>query len=234
MSEIKQITFNSIVKNYNLNPVINNAEAFAVSGFYGVNTVYNVDARNNRLYFIEFDTISTIRSITVPVGNYTITSLITQINTSMTAAGTNVYTLTNNTLINIITITAATKTFNLVAGPNDLYYELGFDSSVFTTNVALTAVATNTFDMSGLKCLNIISSSFGTGVNVICGINKSVLASIPINVPYLGVISYIPPIQFITSQISSLSNLDLIFTDERLRIITLNSGYILTLLLRIE
>lgn len=232
MSIVNSITFNSINPNFQLNPVIYNAEAFGVSNFVGVNSVYVIDQRNNNFSFIESNSTTVTRIAVIPSGNYTLTSYLTAISSSMTTAGTATYTATNNDLTNRITITSNGVTFILVDTLNNSYYESGF--TVLNPSFSATQTASTTYDLSGLKMINIVSPSFGYSTNLVCGINKNVIASIPVTNPYLGIISYSPSVNFISSQVSSISNLDVQFFDELFRPITLDKSYSLTILFRIE
>jgi hypothetical protein len=138
--------------------------------------------------------------------------------------------VTNNSLTNIITITGASKQFKVLPILNNCYYEAGFDVS---GSFNISQVATSTYDLSGLKEINIVCNSFGTGNSVVVNKNLNVICSIPISVGYLGVISYSPPICFIDSQIQSISAFEFILTDERYRLLTVQNDFSLTLLFEV-
>jgi len=232
MSLIKSLTFNSKTNsdklNFNIPHPIYISEGFAISQFNSVHTVYNVSERNNNFSFIESDTPGTTRTLTIPVGNYILSSYMSVLSTLLNSSGTNAYTVSNNALTNRISIIAATKTFKIVAVLKDTYNEAGFTiSSAF----ALTQTASSTYDLSGLKTINICSNSFGVGNCITIGSNMNIIASIPITVSYLGVISYNPNVCFISSQISEINAASFIFTDELYRTITLDKDYSLTVLL---
>lgn len=81
---------------------------------------YLINNSNNVLDFI--DSTSTTYSIQIPVGNYTISELTTQIQTSMNASGTtDVYNVTSNSKTNKITIATASNFQLLFNGGTEKY-----------------------------------------------------------------------------------------------------------------
>ena len=225
MSIIQSLTFNTLIANrgnsepqFCLSSPIYSSEGYSVTSFYGVNSFYTIDSRNNKFSFSESDTSSTVRTVTIPTGNYTVTSFITQLTTSMNAAGTQVYAITKSDLTNIITITAPTKTWRILAVANDCYYESGFKVS---SSNALVQTASSVYDFSGVKILNISSNSFGNGNNVLVGKSLNIIASIPITVPALGVISFTNNSSFISTSISELTTVEFIIYDELFRQLTI-------------
>ena len=232
---IKSLTFSTIASdnsnkstpNYYLDQPIQISEGYCVKSFQGVNTTYNIDSRNNKFSFNEDDTSGTVRTFTIPSGNYTITTFMAALKTGLDAQGSVVYTVTNNTLTNIVTITGASKQFKILPIANDCYYEAGF---VVSTAFSISQTATQTFDMSGLKSINIVCNAFGSGNSVVVNKNLNVICSIPIEVGYLGVANYNPNIVFIDSQINSISAFEFICVDEMYRSLTLQNNWSLTLL----
>jgi hypothetical protein len=232
---IKSLTFSTIASDnnsklapsYYLDQPIQISEGYSVKAFQGVNTTYNIDSRNNRFSFNESTTSGTIRTFTIPSGNYTITTFMAAIKSGMDTAGTVVYTVTNNTLTNIVTITSASVTFQVLPIASDCYYEAGF---VVSSSFSITQTAIQTYDLSGLKCVNIVCNAFGSGNSLVVNKNLNVICSIPIEVGYLGVINFNPPIVFIDSQISSISAFEFTCYDERYRPLTLANDWSIALL----
>jgi hypothetical protein len=232
---IKSLTFATIASsnqnkstpNFYLEQPIQISEGFCVKSFTGVNTFLNIDSRNNQFNFNESDSSGSIRSFTLANGNYTITSFMGALKAGLDTNGTVVYTVANNSLTNIITITGASKTFKILPISNNCYYEAGFDVSA---TFSISQIATNTYDLSGLKEINVVCNAFGTGNSVVVNKNLNVICSIPISVGYLGVISYTPPIVFIDSQTQSISAFEFICVDERYRPLTFQNDFSLTLL----
>ena len=195
-----------------------------------MNTVYNIDSRNNRFSFNESTSSGTVRTFSIPDGNYTISTFMAALKTGLDAQGTVVYTVTNDTLINKITITSASTTFKILPIANDSYYEGGFSVS---TDFAISQTASSTFDLSGLKAINIVSTAFGNKDSIVVNKNLNVICSIPIEVGYLGVINYNPPICFIDSQINSISAFEFICYDSRFRPLTLRNDWSLCILFQL-
>ena len=232
---IKSLTFSTIASdnnsksapNYYLDQPIQISEGYCVKAFQGVNTTYNIDSRNNKFSFNESLTSGTVRTFTIPSGNYTITTFMAALKTGLDANGTVVYTVTNNTLTNIITITSASTTFQILPISSDCYYEAGF---VVSSGFAISQVATQTYDLSGLKCINIVCNAFGNKDSIVVNKNLNVITSIPIEQSYLSVVNYSPPIVFIDSQIQSISAFEFTCYDCRYRPLTLNNDWSITIL----
>ena len=230
----RALTFNTIFSNNNNRSTpnfycekpIENAQGYSVQSFYGINNFYNIDFRNNLFCFNESDSVGTVRSFILPDGNYTISTFMTALKTGLDLSGSVVYTVSNNTLTNIITITAS-KSFKILPIPNNCYYEGGFDVS---TSFSISQTASSTFDLSGVKILNIVCASFNTGNSTFVNKPLNVIASIPIETPYLGVVNYQPNIAFIDTEIHNVSAFEFQIYDERLRKLNINNDYQLTLL----
>ena len=231
---ITTMTFNTITTFDNSSPEfilekpIYSAEGYAVQNFFSTNSFYTIDKRNNKLSFSEENTPEVIRIVTIPNGNYTVNTFMTQLKTLLDAEGTAVYTVTKSDLTNLITI-SATEDFKILSIPNDVYRESGFTVS---TSFESTQIATNVYDFSGLKVINIGSSNFGYNSIVV---NKSlnIICSIPVQVPSLGVITYSPSPIFISTNIAEMNSVQFLLYDEHFRLITSNSPWQITLLFQI-
>jgi hypothetical protein len=231
--KITQLILNTINSNnqnssnpqYYIRQPFDNIVGYSFSGFSGVNSFNVIDSRNNTLQFSESDSSSTIRVITIPTGNYTITSLMASIKTLMDAAGTNTYTVALNSVTNLVTITAATKTFKILTANNHCYYELGF---VVSSAFALSQTGSVIYDLSGVKTISIVSNSFGNNSKLI-NTNYNIVGIVPIEVPFLGVINYKHNPVFIDVQISELSSISFTLLDERGRILNCTHDWSLTL-----
>lgn len=235
----KSMTFNTVTASDRSHPLftlynpIISADAYCVQNFMGVNNFYNIDDRNNAFSFSEYildqdlvDISSTIL-FSIPIGNYTLNTFMTALQTSLNSNGTQIYTVTNNSLTNKISITGATLNFKLLSVPNNCYYELGY--STFNT-YSSSQTAACTYDFSGLKNIYIVSNSLGYGQSLACGKNLNIIASIPVISPYLGVISYIPPQNFVSSNISEINSIEFSLYDERFRNLTVSTDWSMTLM----
>lgn len=72
---------------------------------------YLINSSNNKIYFTDNGSSELIA--TIPTGNYTSTTLGVAIGAAMTTAGTNTFTVTDNTLTNTYTIEVNTGTYEL-------------------------------------------------------------------------------------------------------------------------
>jgi len=211
---------------FNLINPITVSEGYLVSQFTGVNSVFNINERNNVFSFTEN---STILYAILPPGNYTITSLISALGPLISAASTVTYMVSVNSLTSKITISTAATQFRLVDSQNNIFYELGFTN--FSTSLALSITANSTYDLSGLKMIYLVSSSFGMGNCISVNKNLNTICSIPITTSYLGIISYSSPNSvFISSQIDSIQSIDVQLYDERFRLLTLDRSFSITIL----
>jgi hypothetical protein len=147
--------------------------------------------------------------------------MLTALGSGMTSASTVTYTATVSSLTNLITITSS-KAFKIVSATNDCYYELGFSIS---TAFATSQIASSIYDLSGIKLIHIVSSSFGTSNSFLVNKNYNIICSIPIDEAFLGVITYSPNTQFISSQIHELSAVSFSLLDERCRVLTMSKDW---------
>ena len=205
---------------------ISRESGYAVESFYGTNSFYTIDSRNNMFAFVETDTPTVNRYASIPHGNYTLNTFLTALQTALDEAGTYDFTITNNPLINKLTI-SATGNFKIIDSMNNCYYETGF---IVSSGFASSVVAPNPFDLSGVKVLHIVSSSFGTDSSSVCNKNLNVIASIPIAVPYLGVVSYFPPLCVIQCSLVELNSVDFAVFDERFRRLDMNQDWAINIL----
>ncbi len=237
---VKSYTFSSFCSSNNSdsNPYFHfqqpekNVVGYFVNQMTAVNSVYVIDSRNNQIAFIESpveEEEPVTRVAVVPPGNYILNTFLTALGLAMTTAGTDTYTVTNDSLVNRLTITSGIE-FIIVNVLNNCYYESGF---VATTVFANTAVGTSSFDLSGLKTIQLVSFNFN-GSSVVVNQNYTVLASIPVQAPYQGIISYNPNCVFVTCQTETLANIQFYLLDERFRPITLDKSWSCQLLLQLQ
>ena len=97
---IKSLTFSTVVSDNNsksspawyLDKAIQLSEGYSIKSFQGVNTIYNINSRNNRISFNESVTPGTVRTFTIPSGNYTISTFMVALKTGLDTEGTVIYT----------------------------------------------------------------------------------------------------------------------------------------------
>jgi hypothetical protein len=93
---IKSLTFSTIASDnnnkstpsYYLDQPIVISEGYSVKNFIGVNTFLNIDSRNNNFSFNENDTSGTIRTFSIPSGNYTVSTFMAALKSGLDASGT--------------------------------------------------------------------------------------------------------------------------------------------------
>lgn len=208
------------------------------------NVFQNIDIHNNQLLFIANDGLTSITpTITVPVGQYTINELLpvleALINAELVAlAPTASITLTFNTTINKIEFTIAN--FDAITLVGESATSTIADTLGLTANLG--PVSSGTFqsipDLSGESMVYLHSKDlFGSGTRLSNGVSVSSFASIPINVPFLGTITYLPD-QMETNKIMFRSQTDLTTINIRLRaqdgrILELGSNHELIIVLKV-
>lgn len=115
--------------------------------FYNVTSNYNV-----------FTIISgvTTYNVTIPVGQYTITTFNTALQTGLNALGVGVFTVSYDTTTYKITIVNATTAFSYV-GTSSSYFITGFGQSNITASLSLTAP--NIFNLGSTDFIDIRSNT---------------------------------------------------------------------------
>lgn len=246
--QLKEYSFNTLLSSnqtypsYTSNPTWNiqepvrNIDAFQISSFVGVNTVYIIDQRNNHLYFNEnpLGTAGSTLTATVPIGNYTIFTLPAALALAMTSTpgATGTYTVAplpapNDNIIKI------TSTVNFIVDygeSNSMYYELGFTYP--STVYSLTQTGNAPYDLSGLKTINIVSGSLGSSHTYTVGSNYSIICNIPVSSGYGSVITFLGDPDFTSSPVGNLTNFNCILLDERMRPLNFQNDWCLTLIFK--
>ena len=184
--------------------------------FVGVNTITNVRDTNNKVNVKTFTgTTGTSKVVSIPAGNYTIDTFKTAFETSLATTG-NIFDVSLNTLSNTMTIASTSGAFAFQNVLNDAYYEIGMNVSQLNATTASLTCA-ETYDLSGLKTINVVSDSFGCNSSKKLNSNYNILCSIPVDDTYASML-YSPES---TNKIScDTKNLNMISTsifDERMR-----------------
>lgn len=203
---------------------IEQVDSYCFGGFSGLNTFYNIDGRCNKLYLTERPTgatVSSVSTVSVPTGNYTITSGVAALGVALSSQA-NTYTVSNNTTSNRITISAGTTgSFALLSGLSDCYYELGITPTQLTATTA-SLTGNQSFDFSGIKELRICSNAFGVNCNSLIGSNLSVLASVPVSEAFNSVITAPSDQVFVSSDATNVQAISCSLVDERNRTVADN------------
>lgn len=134
------------------NPVISVLVGYGLKSAVIPKTNYNIPAIRNT--FQIKDSIDT-KTVTVPAGNYTMTELLTEIQSILNGFGVDTYTVTYSAITGKVTITSTYATFelnpNLVYQQGSVLYKLGFNPTIAYFAVAGTLTAPNVADISGIK-----------------------------------------------------------------------------------
>jgi hypothetical protein len=149
--------------------------------FNFINAFYNINSTNNKFYFSlngAGESIESIYNITIPTGNYTITTLLTYLNTELSSA----IVLTYEPSLFKIKFTSDTYTFILRSGKNNCLNVLGFSD---TTYESYDISSINLINLTGIRSMYISlnniriqsnSSTSSTLSNILESINVDVLA----------------------------------------------------------
>ena len=197
------------------------------------NTSYNINDTNNKFTFIQS---STPRTITIPVGQYNTSTLITALTTLIkgTDAG---FTLTQDPLTYKLTYNFSSPTQIYVSPQQALPIYFGFNiylnanAITYPTIAASKIVAPSLPNLTGIKNYYIASRTLAMGTNCLLynGVkNLAVIASIPNDVPFGSVNFYTPTdILLDLKQYSSKQNIqtfDIVVLDSNFNIVDLNGA----------
>lgn len=115
-------------------------------------TYYNVNSNYNVLKILSGVTTYTV---TVPVGQYSITNLLTTLTSLLNALGVGTFTLSYDSVTFKITITNGTIAFTYLGTVSTINDILGFNS--VDTSSALTHTGDNIFNLGGTDYIDIVS-----------------------------------------------------------------------------
>lgn len=125
--------------------VPNNVDAYVqLNSFKFTNSFYNINTLNNIFYYSLSSNINTILTVNIPVGQYTITTLLNYINTSLN--GSIVLAYSNTTFK--ITFSSSSYTFIIRSGTNDCLSVLGLTG---TTTQSNNTTSTKLINLSGVQ-----------------------------------------------------------------------------------
>lgn len=141
------------------NPINERYLLYALKAATIPKTYYNIDSPRNTFTITDS---TGLQNIVVPIGNYTIAQLITEIENQLNALAVDTYTVTYNTISAKITITSTFAGFEinptLATLQGLILDQLGFNLGVTYTGASITAP--NVLDISGIKNVYIVISEF--------------------------------------------------------------------------
>lgn len=198
----------------------------ALVNFICTNTFYNVDSTNNTFNFQE--NIGAVTTATLAVGNYTLTDIITALETAMDAISANArtYTITSSSLTNKLTITGSAGTF-LVKSTGGLNLMLGFSRSSDTTT-ALAVISPRIYNLSRYSFFHLSCTlSKGDTFNTSVGNRENIIGYIPVCESSNGDIYSFRPNPFCWRDVSypNIDQLQVKLTDDQGVEIELNGGF---------
>ena len=152
----------------------NNVDAYLqLNSFKFTNAFYNISSQNNMFYYSLSSNINTILTIQIPVGQYTITNLLSSLNSSLNS---NIVLSYSNTTFKI-NFTSSSYTFIIRSGQNDCLNVLGFSTGTTQSNnttstklINLSGVQVVYLSLSNIK-LSSNSSKSSTTSNILESIN---------------------------------------------------------------
>jgi hypothetical protein len=145
--------------------------------FNFINALYNINSTNNKFYFPLNGagvSIESIYNITIPIGNYTISTLLSYLNTELLSA----IVLTYEPSLFKIKFTSDTYTFILQSGNNNCLHVLGFSDTTYESD---DISSINLINLTGIRSMyislnNIRIQSNSSISNILESINVDVLA----------------------------------------------------------
>lgn len=192
---------------------------FQLGKFSGVNNVTNIRDTNNKIGLTTFTgTTGNTQILSIPVGNYTITTFKEVLNETLNTSG-SVFGVSLNTMSNVLSISNTNGAFSFSPVSNDVYYELGLKDTQLNTTTE-NCICLDSYDLSGLKRVNVVSSDFGIKVCKTIGSNYNTILSIPIEDPYAGVITTPESTVMLTTSVRNQTSFTFNLYDERMRILS--------------
>ena len=197
---------------------------------------YNINSSNNKLVYQLFQIINNVETyftavtITIPVGNYSITTLMTTLKSLLTSS----FTLSYNNTSNKLTFTHSTYNF-ILSSTSTCLSILGFSgSSLKSTSLNLTS--DSCVNMITIKNIQIQSNFVTYNISKSLVNNFSILCCIPINHVPFSMITYNNYNKFRTNLfVNHICHVRIKLTDEFGNLLDLNGcHYSLTLQLDVE
>jgi len=198
----------------------------ALVSLSGFNTIYNIDAKNNKLSFLT--NVDAVQTITVTPGFYTINELEPIIVGLMNATAFNNFSMTNNTNTLKETIVIDAGTFTLVAVDNDIYRALGIDNTALPVAQA-TFTGPNVIALSGITAIYMRSQAISANNSAESdGTSSNVMVVIPVITPFGASISYTSPTEesdaILYNGTTDLTTMDIQLTDNDANVLCFNGG----------
>lgn len=201
------------------NPVIADAGIRILIGLTNLtipNTVYNFNSSNNSITFTQ----GTTETVSVSVGNYSATTLVTSLNSAITAEGLDI-TVSFDEDNALFTFTGGSA-FTIDSAT--MFRQLGLKDQLPTAS-GTTYTATQVCDFAGATNLYVRVRNLSMNNLDSRGKTSNIIASIVNNVNYGDYIFYTPPevLYFMINE-QQLSHIDIEITDQEGNLINLNGS----------
>lgn len=194
------------------------------------NTAYNINVHNNTLK-INYGGI--LKNITVPLGQYTIDSLIIKMTSLFLSQGVTVV-ITQDPITYKLLYTFSLTTFIYIDTTSTLPYYIGFNlKSVlqYPSVPSLIILGPSVPNLQGTNNYYIASRTLGQGVNALlfnAVQNLAIIAVIPNTVPYGSIIQYTPTDILLDLKLyaskQNIQQIDIIILDTNFNLVDLNGS----------
>jgi len=168
----------------------------------------------------------TVNTVTIPVGNYNITQIVSLLKSLMGGG----YTITYSSITSKITITHnPSHEFTIYAATFN--HIIGFSKTTNTTSVGHSIVGRDCVNVNQIRALNIEINFPTYNVNIAQAYNQNILATIPVYVAPYSIITYQNPNNFRTNlYVNKLDQIQIRILDNENRLVDMNGiNYQMTL-----
>ena len=185
---------------------------------------YNINSSNNTLFY-SVGGINLI-TLTIPIGNYNVNSLLSVLKTNISSA----FTITYDNIKNKFTFTHTTNDFMFMSSSTCLQI-LGFNNNITILSTSLSLTSINCVNVYSIRSIQVNSNLITYNINKVQKNNFCILCSVPITCTPFSLIEYINRTNFKTNLfLNKISNIKIKLTDDNGNLIDLNGcHYSLTL-----
>src|SRR5208283_474176 len=208
------------------NPNLDDSHSFRVEEVIIPVTWYGINSTNNILNFSPNST--GFVTITIPPGNYNVTTFISALQTAMNAAGGGqTYTATISTTTGLLTITANAGNF-IIDNTSAIQYIMGLSGLGTTTSTASVFIAPNVINLTGTNAVNISSrelTKYSTkSLTSDTGSSSDHLCTVPVTLGFGSTIFYKPYNKYFTYNGTKGAQVDLQIYDQWHKPLNLNGN----------
>ena len=185
---------------------------------------YNINVLNNTLVYLISNVLT---SITIPIGNYTASTLLQQ----LTLLLPNTFTITYNSKQNTYTFTNTSNQFTFVysstIGFSTCFGLLGFTnvSQASTANGTIQTLTSNSLiNLAPVRCICIYTTLHTGSISTLAPLNQNILCSIPVSTAPFTMISYKSTDKYrVNLNTNVFNNIIIKLTDQECNTLNLNN-----------